>query len=125
MKRCGASTLDASHVLVAGGVGSAADVAGSAPARVIDLACTADCKPVVWPGALPLVRAEAFTLAPNAVLLAGDDATGATRVFRASDTETREVPPKAARRNGRLLALPVKGTVAIVGGNAPIEQYVE
>jgi hypothetical protein len=125
LKHCGASTLDASHVLVAGGVGSTADVAGAAPARVLDLACSADCKAVVWPGALPLVRADAFTLAPNAALLAGDDATGATRAFRASDTGLREVPLKAPRRGGRLLALPIKGTAAIVGGNAPIEQYVE
>lgn len=125
VKRCGASTLDASHVLVAGGVGSATDVAGAAPARVLDLACTADCKPVVWPGALPLVRAESFTLTPTVALIAGDDAAGATRVFRASATETREIALKAPRRNGRLVALPIKGTVAIVGGNAPIEQYVE
>lgn len=125
VKRCGASTLDASHVLVAGGVGSTADVAGSAPARVLDLACSSDCKAVVWPGALPLVRAEAFTLAPNAALLAGDDGAGASRVFRVSDTEIREVALKAPRRGARLVALPVPGTAGIVGGNAPIEQYVE
>lgn len=125
VKRCAASTLDASHVLVAGGTGSPADVAGAAPARVLDLACSAECKPVLWPGALPLVRAESFTLAPNAALVAGDDATGAMRAFRVSDTGAREVPLKAARRNARLVALPVKGTVAVVGGGAAIEEYVE
>lgn len=125
VKRCAAATLDASRVLVAGGSGSAADVAGAAPARVLDLACSNDCKPVAWPGALPLVRAEAFTLAPNAVLIAGDDATGASRVFRASDTGSREIALKAPRRNARLLALPLEGTVAVVGGGAPIEQYLE
>jgi hypothetical protein len=125
VKHCGASTLDASHVVVSGGAGSPADVAGAAPVRVFDLACSADCKPLVWPGTLPLVRADSFTLAPNAVLLAGDDATGATRAFRASDMGLREVALKAPRRGGRLVALPVKGTAAIVGGNAPIEHYVE
>jgi hypothetical protein len=125
VKGCGASALDASHVLVAGGVGSNADIGGSAPARVLDLACASECKAALWPGALPLVRAESFTLAPNAALLAGDDATGATRAFRVSDTGSREIPLKAARRGGRLVALPIKGTVAVVGGGAPVEQYVE
>lgn len=125
VKGCGAAALDASRVIVAGGSGSSADVAGAAPARVLDLACTAECKPVAWPGALPLVRAQAVTLAPNAVLIAGDDATAATHVFRASDTGSREIALKAPRRGARLLPLPVKGTVAVVGGGAPIEQYAE
>ena len=124
--RCGASTLDASHVLVAGGAGSAVDVAGAAPPRVLDLACAAMCTPLVWPGTLPLVRAESFTLAPDAALLAGDDATGATRAFRASATALLEVAVKSPRRNARLIALPIKGTAALVGGGpASIEQYVE
>lgn len=125
VRGCGASALDASHVLVAGGVGSTADVGGAAPARVVDLACASSCAPAVWPGAMPLVRAESFTLAQDAVLVAGDDATGASRVFRATAAGTKEVPVKAARKNARLVALPIKGTVAIVGGSAPIEQYIE
>lgn len=125
VKGCGASTLDASHVLVAGGAGSAVDVAGAAPARVLDLACAATCKPAVWPGMLPLVRAESLTLAQNAALVAGDDATGASRVFRVTDQGTTEIAVKAPRRNARLIALPVKGTAAIVGGAAPFEQYAE
>jgi hypothetical protein len=125
VKGCGASALDASRVLVAGGAGSAVDVAGAAPARVLDLACASDCKPLVWPGALPLVRAEAFTLAQGAALIVGDDATGTTRAFRASEAALREVALKAARRDARLVALPIKGTVGVVGGNAPIEQYLE
>ena len=125
VKGCGATTLDASHVLVAGGVGSTADVGGAAPARVLDLACGTMCSPAVWPGSLPLVRAEAFTLAPNAALVTGDDIAGASHVFRVSATESKEIALKAPRRNARMIALPVKGTVAIVGGAAPVEQYVE
>jgi hypothetical protein len=125
VKGCGASTLDASHVLVAGGVGSSADVGGAAPARVVDLACASACVPAVWPGLMPLVRAESFTLAQDAVLVAGDDATGASRVFRATAAGTAEIAVKAARRNARLVALPIKGTAALVGGAAPIEQYLE
>ena len=125
VKGCGATTLDASHVLVAGGTGSPADVAGAAPVRVVDLACAAGCIPEVWPGMIPLVRAESFTVAQGAVLVAGDDATGASRVFRATVAGTTEIPVKAARRGARLIALPVKGTAALVGGAAPIEQYIE
>jgi hypothetical protein len=125
VKGCGASTLDASHVLVAGGVGSSADVMGAAPARVLDLACASMCTPAAWPGALPLVRAESFTLGPTAALVAGDDASGASRVFRVTATGSTEVAVKAPRKNARLVALPVKGTAAIVGGAAPFEQYAE
>ncbi len=125
VKGCGASSLDVSHVLVAGGVGSTADVMGSAPARVLDLACAAMCTPAVWPGTLPLVRAESFTLGPTAALVTGDDASGASRVFRVTGTGSTEVALKAPRKNARLVALPVKGTAAIVGGAAPFEQYAE
>jgi len=128
VKRCGATALDASHVLVAGGAGSATDMGGAAQAAVLDLACAATCKPAPWPGALPLVRAEVFPLAGDAALVVGDDATGATRAFRASAVmgAHREVPLRAPRRNARIVALPIKGSVAIVGGGAAsIEQYVE
>ena len=125
VKGCGASTLDASHVLVAGGTGSPVDVAGAAPARVVDLACASGCVPAVWPGVMPLVRAESFTLTQDAALIAGDDATGASRVFRATLSAITELPVKAPRRNARLIALPIKGTAAIVGGAGPIEQYIE
>jgi hypothetical protein len=42
-----------------------------------------------------------------------------------SATESKEIALKAPRRNARMIALPVKGTVAIVGGASPCEQYVE
>jgi hypothetical protein len=125
VKSCGASTIDASHVLVAGGTGSAIDVAGAAPARVFDLACAATCTPATWPGTLPLVRAESLMLTQDAALVAGDDATGASRVFRVSSQGTTEIALKVPRRNARLIGLPIKGTAAIVGGAAPIEQYRE
>ena len=125
VKGCGASPLDASHVLVAGGTGSSVDVGGAAPARVIDLACASGCVPTVWSGVMPLVRAESFALAQDAALIAGDDATGASRVFRATVAAITEIPVKAPRRNARLVALPIKGTAAIVGGAAAIEQYIE
>lgn len=126
--RCGASTLDGARVFVAGGTGSPVDVGGVAPPRVINLAtaCSPTCTPEIWPGSVPLVRAESFTLAPDAALVAGDDVTGATHVYRASAAGAREIALKIPRRNARLLALPIKGTAAIVGGGAQaFEQYVE
>ena len=125
VKGCGASSLDASHVLVAGGTGYPAATGGAAPARVLDLACAAACVPSVWPGLMPLVRADSFTLAQGAVLVAGDDEVGASRAFRATAEGTTEIAVKAPRRGARLVALPIKGTAALVGGTAPIEQYLE
>ncbi len=122
---CGATALDGSHVLVVGGVGSPTDAGGTAQARVIDLACTTDCKPAPWMGTLPLVRAEAVALAADVALVLGDDASGASRLFRATAAGPTEIPLKVARRGARLQALPVKNTVAIVGGAPELEQYVE
>jgi hypothetical protein len=125
VKGCGATALDGSHVLVVGGVGSPTDVGGAAQARVLDLACTTDCKPTPWMGTLPLVRAEAIALAPDVALVLGDDASGASRLFRATATGPKEITLKVPRRGARMQALPVKNTVAIVGGAPEIEQYTE
>jgi hypothetical protein len=115
IRACGASTLDGTHVLVAG-----------KEARVLDLACAADCKAAPWPGTLDLVRAEAFTLFPDAVLVVGDDASGNTKAIRASNGGPRDVPLKTPRRGAHVVALPQNGYAAIVGGGAAgIEQYVE
>ena len=115
IRGCGATALDASHVLVAG-----------AEARVVDLACAAECRPLPWPGALGLVRAEAMTLGADAALVVGDDAAGQTKVFRVASAGPREVPTKNPRRGARLVGLPQPGTFAVTGGGAPgIEQYLE
>ncbi|MBX3226937.1 MAG: hypothetical protein KIT84_40815 [Labilithrix sp.] len=117
IERCAATALDGTHVLVAGGDGG--------PARVLDLTCTTACAPVAWSGAIPLVRADAADLAPDAALVVGDDAAGATHVYRASPGELREVPLKNPRRGARLVRAPANG-LAIVGGDAPgIEMYRE
>jgi hypothetical protein len=115
VRACGATALDGTHLLVAG-----------KEARVLDLACAADCKPVPWPGTLDLARAEAFTLFPDAALVVGDDATGNTKAFRASAGGPREIVLKNPRRGAHVVALPQNGYAAIVGGGAAgIEQYVE
>src|SRR5262249_21962031 len=89
VKDCGATTLDNAHVAVVG---------GSGPVRVLDLACTTNCTPAPWPDAIPLVRAEAFAVAPDAVLVVGDDANGATLAYRASSAGARAVPLRIPRR---------------------------
>jgi hypothetical protein len=114
IRGCGAAALDGSHVLVVG-----------EQARVLDLACAANCEPALWPGALGLVRAEAFTLAPDAALVLGDDVTGASRVFRASASGVTEIPLKTPRRGARLVPLPQDGIVMIAGGGPGLEQYAE
>jgi hypothetical protein len=110
---CGAAALDGSHVVVAG---------GGSDARTLDLGCSVDCKPTPWPGSIPLGHAQVVTLAADAALVVGDDATGASRVFRAAAAGAREIPLRVPRRNARLVPLP-NGAAAVVGGAPAIETY--
>ncbi|MBN9160804.1 MAG: hypothetical protein J0I07_07570 [Myxococcales bacterium] len=118
VKGCGATTLDPGHVAVAGGS------AESAPVRVLDLACTTGCAPAAWPDTVPLVRAEALTIAADAAFILGDDASGATHAYRASATGTREIPLRVPRRGARLLPT-ATGAFTVIGGAAGIEQYLD
>jgi hypothetical protein len=117
LKNCAAATLDLTHVLIAGGDGKAA--------KVIDLACSVSCAPVPWTGDLPLVRAEAAELAPDAAIILGDDASGATHVYRASPSELREIPLKNPRRGARLVKAPTDALLVVGGGAPGIEMYRE
>lgn len=115
VRGCGVAPLDPSHVLVVGGGG---------PARVLDLACAASCAPVPWASPVPLVRADVHPLGPDAAFVAGDAADGATRAYRISPTEIREVPLRVPRRGARLVSLPTEAA-ALVGGGVGIESYRE
>lgn len=117
VKSCAAAVLDQTHVLIAGGDGG--------PARVIDLACTTDCKPVPWQGPIPLVRTEAAALAADAVLLVGEDAQGATHAYRASPAELKEIALKNPRRGAHLVRGPAEALLVVGGGAAGIEMYRE
>jgi hypothetical protein len=119
---CAATTLDANHVLVAGGV---MPDGSTRPAHVLDLGCTTNCTPATWPGPVPLVRADATTLAGDAALVAGDDASGATHVYRVAAAGLKEVPLKTPRRGARLLAIPGNASVVLGGGAPGIEEYRE
>lgn len=124
-RRCGATTLDNSHVAYAGGADSPADTGAGSPVRVLDLACTTSCTPSTWTGTeTPLVRAESATLSADAILIVGDDKDGASHVVRASPTNgKKEIPLKVARRGGRLVVTPA--SLVVLGGGAGIEQYLE
>jgi len=113
---CAAATLDASRVLVVGG--------SSPTPRVYDLACTASCAATGWADTTALVRAEAHALAPDAALVIGDDADGATRVLRVTPAGAREIAPKIPRRGARSLRTS-NGGVLLVGGAPGLEQYLE
>ncbi len=114
---CAATAVDAGHVAIIGG-------STTVEARVLDLACASSCTPTTWQGAIPLVRAEAITLAPDALFVLGDDAGGASHAYRASPTGTREIPLRVPRRGARLLRSPT-GAALVVGGAAGIEQYFD
>lgn len=118
VRGCGAATLDNGHVAVVSGAAS------PAPVRVLDLACTGNCTSVAWPDPIPLVRARIAALAPDAVLVLGDDADGNTHAYRASTAGMREVPLRIPRRGAQLVPSPT-GALTVVGGGAGIEQYLE
>jgi hypothetical protein len=134
----GAAALDGSHVLIAGGVlpdGSSAGV------RTIDLSCTTQCAPVVWPplGA-PIIGVQAFAggagsaseagsvgSATSAVVVGSEPPTsaapGLTHVYQVTSSATTEIPTKVAHTNAGALASPigVVGSVLLVGGAPAIE----
>lgn len=120
---CGASALTPSHILVAGG--SLAGAIARRPGRVLDLACTKDCAPFPWPNDIALARASVVTLTPEAAVVAGDDATGGSLVFRISSKDSRPIPLKVPRKGAQILALPMPGQLAVIGGAPAIEAYVE
>lgn len=117
VKGCAATALDQTHVLIAGGNGG--------PARVLDLTCATNCVPAAWQGDITLTRTEAATLAPDAALILGDDAQGATHVYRASPTELKEIPLKNPRRGAHLVRAPAESLIVVGGGAAGIEMYRE
>lgn len=121
---CGATALDGTRVLVAGGTGTATSATEGAKVRVVDLACSANCAPLPWPAAVDVRGASAITLGPDAAFVAGADASGNTHAYRVSSTSEREVPLRIPRRGAKLVRTPMN-TAVVVGGAAGIEQYVE
>jgi hypothetical protein len=117
----GASTLDAQHVLLGGGVTASGRDAG---VRVIDLGCAMQCVPAVWTTlATALVSAQAFASDPTHALVVGDDMAGVTHVARLTTTTATEIPTKVPHAGARALISPV-GSVVLFGGSSEIESFV-
>ena len=117
----GSVALDASHVLVAGGVRSDGSDAGT---RLFDLGCATACMPQAWPAPLasPLPGASVFVLPGAAALVVGDDAAGLTHVVRLDAKSATEISLKAGRKHARGILLPT-GQIAVAGGAAVIEGF--
>ncbi len=120
-----ATALDASHVLVAGGV----DSKGTAVAvREFDLGCAGTCVAVPWTNGptVALPTSQLFWLGfdgnVNDALLFGDDSTGASHVFRLGPTTSTELAFKIPRSGARAVALDIPA-IAVVGGSNVVEEF--
>ena len=117
----GAAALDASHVLLAGGL----DATGQpADTRLLDLACTT-CSAVIWDAAklpVPITTAQAFELGTDSALLAGDDATGLSHAFRVTVQGAAEIAFKIPRHGARGARVNPPA-IDFVGGDGTIESF--
>jgi hypothetical protein len=114
-----AIAFDAKKMLVAGD--------GQTPI-LVDLSCP-DCPPQQWGAAtnVPLSSPSLFSIGNGAFVLVGDDSTGATRVFRLSDSDAAppEKPLKIPRQGARAIQFETGQIVFIGGGSATPESYVD
>ncbi len=133
----GATMLDATHLLLAGGVTAASGDAGGGKdpgARVLDLrACTQSttCIPVPWNAPIPpLVSAQAFTIDSSTALVVGNDAMNNTHAYRMTQTGATEIAFKVPRKGATALSLPMipipttlptYPPVIVVGGDTTME----
>jgi hypothetical protein len=129
----GATALDSSHVLLAGGLlpdGSSAGV------RVIDLSCTSQCAPTAWPAlGLAVTAAQAFAVDATSAVVVGSEppagtTPGLTHVYRVNGPTATvnpgavvEVATKVAHTHAGAIASPigVSGSVLLFGGAPEIE----
>jgi hypothetical protein len=94
---------------------------------LVDLSCPG-CAPQDWGAAtnVKLTSPSLFTLGNGAFLLVGDDATtGATRLFRLSDSASPEKSLKIPRQGARAIQIETGQIVIIGGGSATPESYVD
>jgi hypothetical protein len=92
---------------------------------LVDLAC--GCAPQTWGKALPtkLASPALFALGKSAFLVIGDDASGATKAFRMTETDTVAVPLKIARQGARAVQVETGQIVVIGGGSSTPESYAD
>jgi hypothetical protein len=120
----GAAMLDASHVLLAGGVTTSN---GDPGVRAIDLQCappsSSSCVENWATFPFALASAQTFAWTPTDGLVVGNQLkTGTTYVFRLSTRTATEVPTRVPHTNARAVGSPV-GTVVLFGGANVIESF--
>ena len=119
----GAAALDATHVVLGGG----ADATGQpAATRTIDVACaTSACTAITWDaGKIPvaLVATQGFDLDTGSALFVGDDATGLSHAYRASQQGVSEIAFKIPRRGARGIRVNPPA-ITFVGGDPTVESF--
>jgi hypothetical protein len=121
----GAAQLDATHLLLSGGISSALLDPGT---RALDLNCASLASTCVapWQPALPVVLATAQTFTwstPADGLVVGNEfGSGKTHVFRLSPTSATEVPTRTAHTYASAVWSPV-GSIVLFGGSPTIESF--
>jgi hypothetical protein len=121
----GMTKLDATHVLLAGGVQPDGTDAG---VRSLDLGCAQACGSApgtqAW-GALPvaITGATAFSFDPSRGFVVGNEATsGLTHTFLLTSAGATEVPTKVPHTNAAAMVSPL-GTVVLFGGAPDLESF--
>jgi hypothetical protein len=119
----GATALDSTHLLVAGGLVGSGASAANAGSRVLDLGCSQSCVPVAWQApTVSLAYAQPFTLDANTALIIGSEPMGATHAYVTTATSAGELTFKVPRSNARAIGLGT-GAVVVVGGDVTIESF--
>jgi len=132
----GASALDSSDVLLAGGImagGAAAptrlyhvgDLTGT---TTMTLKLTAEAAPPMLP--VKLALAQAFTLAPNgtksawSAMIVGTETSGVTSAYELNASTVTAVPFRVPRAHAQAITLP-NGSIGVVGGDATtLESFI-
>ncbi|WP_394839599.1 hypothetical protein LVJ94_22190 [Pendulispora rubella] len=122
----GAAALNATHVLLGGGVDAAGQPAAT---RSIDLACpTSACTATTFDASkvpMALLTTQGFDLDPDSALFVGDDAAGLSHAFRVSTANggsASEIPFKIPRRGARGIRVNPPA-ITFVGGDPTVESF--
>jgi hypothetical protein len=121
----GITTLDATHVLLAGGVLPDGTDAG---VRALDLSCAQGCGAApstqAW-GKLPVAvgRGALFEINPaQAFLVASEPSSGLTHTYLLTTASATEVPTKVQHTNASAFYSPV-GSIVLYGGANEMESF--
>ena len=103
---------------------------GSSTLETVDLGCPANCAVQPWgqgwpPPSVTVTPTALFKVATGVFVAVGDDAQGATHVFRLESTQpATPVPLKIPRTGARAVQTPTGAVVILGGGSTTLEAYV-